>query len=262
MSYTNPLLEKAAATVNTVDDINKALDQHYAMLGKFLTGVGNDKWHLIVNGPAGSGKTEYTKKILSNNHASIISGTLSAIKLYIALYQNRRKGQVLIIDDTDKTLEDTECLEVLKAALDSQGNKSVDWNKYSTALAQYGVPDSFVFKGRVVIITNKHMSGGAKQTKAQVAIAPVLSRCQYFKAGLPSKEWEVAALRRMVETGEVRCFNEAGISVDVQNQIVDFVEEHADDLREISFRVLKKCLDLYLEDNTDWQFMALASMGV
>ena len=46
-----------------------------------------------------------------------ISGTLSAVDLFQRLHKFRKKGQALIIDDTDKILETTESLEVLKSAL-------------------------------------------------------------------------------------------------------------------------------------------------
>jgi len=263
MSYVNPILNRKAATVNSSVEIRSALTQHYNTLQNFIQGVADDKFHLIVNGPSGCGKTEYTRKVLdaAGANSSLVSGTMSAIKLYASLYQCRRKGQILVIDDTDTLLETTESLEVLKAALDSQGNKSVSWKKYSAALGKENLPDEFVYNGRLIIITNKHLSLN-DNTKAGAAILPVRKRFQYFPAGLPGKEWEVEAMRMFVDNGDVRCFNEANLTKQEQEDIMQFVDDNQDDLGRISFRSLVQCLELYQAYRQDWKDMALISLAV
>lgn len=263
MTYVNPMLARQVATHQTADAINSALDKHYNTLEMFIQGVADNKYHMIVNGPSGCGKTEYTRKVLdaSNANAVIVSGTMSPIKLYAALYQCRKPGTVLVIDDTDTLLEHTESLEILKAALDSQSNKPVAWKKYSTVLAKEGMPDEFIYHGRLIIITNKHLSLN-DNTKLGAQLVPVRKRFQYFPAGLPSKEWEVLAMRKFVEAGEVRVFNERNISKDAQQDIMQFVEDNADDLGRISFRSLVQCVELYEAHGEDWKDMALISLGV
>jgi hypothetical protein len=167
----------------------------------------------------------------------------------------------MIIDDTDTLLEQTESLEILKAALDSQGNKPVAWKKYSTVLAKEGIPDEFLYKGRLIIITNKHLSMN-DTTKIGSQLVPVRKRFQYFPAGLPSKEWEVLAMRKFVDSGDVRCFNERNIAKETQQEIMQFVEDNADELGRISFRSLVQCVELYEAHGEDWQDMALISLGV
>lgn len=262
MSYVNPILARQVATHQTTEEISNALDRHYATLEKFILGVAHDRYHMIVNGPSGCGKTEYTRKVLDNckSNAIIVSGTMSPIKLYAALYQCRKPGQVLVIDDTDTLLEQVESLEILKAALDSQKNKPVAWKKYSTLLAREGMPDEFVYHGRLIIITNKHLSTN-DNTKMGSQLMPVRKRFQYFPAGLPSKEWEVLAMKKFVDAGEVRVFNEAGLTKEQQDDIMLFVEENADDLGRISFRSLVQCVELFQAHGDDWKDMALISLG-
>ena len=260
-NYVNPILARKVATVNSREDIRNALDAHYAMLENFVKGVANNNFHLIVNGPSGCGKTEYTRNVLDavKSNSCIISGTMSSIMLYKALYETRRKGQVLVIDDTDTLLETTESLEILKAALDSQGNKPVCWKKYSHVLSKYDMPDEFIYNGRLIIITNKHLSVNDTTIKG-AQLVPVRKRFQYFPAGLPSKEWEIEAMRMFVEKGEVSCFNESQLPPEVQTEIMDFIDEHQDDLGRISFRSLVQCLELYQAYDTDWKDMALTSL--
>ena len=45
-----------------------------------------------------------------------VSGTISAVMLFGKLQEYNKPKNILVIDDSDATLEDTECLEVLKAA--------------------------------------------------------------------------------------------------------------------------------------------------
>jgi hypothetical protein len=263
MSYVNPILARQVASHQTPDAINDALDKHYKTLERFIQGVAMNKYHMIVNGPSGCGKTEYTRKVLDSVKANavMISGTMSPIKLYAALYECRKPGTILVIDDTDTLLEQTESLEILKAALDSQGNKPVAWKKYSTLLAKNGMPDEFLYKGRLIIITNKHLSMN-DTTKAGSQLVPVRKRFQYFPAGLPSKEWEVLAMRKFVEAGDVRIFNERNIPKNAQQDIMNFIEANADDLGRISFRSIVQCVELYEAHGEDWQDMALISLAV
>jgi len=264
--YVNPVLAKLAPKISSQDEIRKALDEHYDALVMFLEGVGNDRWHLIVNGPAGSGKTEFTSDVLGGmDNISIqrLSGTMSAVKLFTHLYKYRKKGQVTIIDDTDRILEDTECLEVLKASLDSHGKKAVDWSKYSVALGKENTPTSFIYEGRCVIITNKIIQTrmSTTPTKQQQQLAPLISRCNYFRAGLPSRDWEIEVLKMFMDGDRIRVFTEGNISKEVQKEIISFIEDNADDIREVSFRTVKQLLELYVANPNHWKNMAFASFG-
>ena len=45
--------------------------------------------------------------------------------MFVELQKAKEKGQITIVDDTDKILEDSECLDLLKGCLDSQEDKEV-----------------------------------------------------------------------------------------------------------------------------------------
>jgi len=273
MSYVSPFLAKLE--ISNLSDADRliALDRHYTQLRKFVKGVCEDKFHLIVNGDAGMGKTEITNEIVEKEAKAqpySISGTISPVKLFGKFQDARKKGNVLIIDDTDKVLEDQESLEVLKGVLDTRKDKIVDWEKYSTALQKSNKKSQFKYEGRCIIITNKVLRTAPQDTPTviQQRIAPVLSRCHYFKAGVPSNQWKIAAIR-MYQSGfvsefdgykyELRCFR--GVSEDDQNQIVQWLEDNGDDLREISFRTCAMLVELQKQEPDFWQEMAQSSLG-
>ena len=182
----------------------------------------------------------------------------------------RKKGSVLIIDDTDKVLEDQESLEVLKGVLDTRKDKIVDWDKYSTALQKSNKKSSFKYEGRCIIITNKLLRTAPDQTPTiqQQRVLPVLSRCHYFKAGVPNSQWKIESIRMHQEgmTSEfdgykyvLRCFQ--NVHPDIQNDIVEWLEDHSEDLREISFRTCAMLVELQKQEPDFWKEMAVSSLG-
>ena len=267
MSYVNPALERLSTKKLSKARIEKELDKHYQSLELFLRGVENNNWSMIVNGPAGSGKSEIVKEVLGDHDDCLkVSGSMSAVMLYTYMHKMKKKGQILIIDDTDKVLEDIECLEVLKAGLGSSG--AIDWSKYSNALQKTKTPKKFTYQGRMVIITNKSFKTqtehSTQMTRLQEAQSPLLSRVQYFRAGLPNAEWQIEALKFYQKREKLLCFqDEFGkqrVPMKVQNLLIKYISDNRDEVREISFRTLANLLELYEQDDKNWEMMANASL--
>ena len=290
MSFVDPLLAKMDISELTQDQRWEALDAHYDRLRKFLMMVAKGNKSLIVNGDAGMGKTEFTTEVIeeyaksNKKKCGKNSGTLTAVELYVKLHKFRKKGEVFIIDDTDRIFDTVESVEVLKAALDTTTkNKSVNWGKaYSQHLARHKCPTEFKYEGRVIIITNRNIRSAPTQTPTakQAMIAPLKSRMGYFPAGLPNNEWKVEALK-MFAAGyqskkdpnakpyKLRCRDDIILhekdklsppdkhSVEycrslVINEIIDFIAEHQDDLTEISFRTVYQAIGYRNEYPDDW----------
>lgn len=273
MSYVSPFLAKLDISNLSKEERREALDRHYTQLRKFVKGVCEDKFHLIVNGDAGMGKTEITHEVVgkcAKKDCVSISGTISAVKLFGKFQDARKPGQVMIIDDTDKVLEDQESLEILKGVLDTKKDKIVDWEKYSAALQKSNIKSQFKYEGRCIIITNKQLRTvpDATPTIQQQRILPVLSRCHYFKAGVPSSQWKIESIRMHREgyaskhddyKYELRCFKD--VDPKIQTEIIDWLEENADDIREISFRTCAMLVELQKQEPVFWKEMAEASLG-
>jgi hypothetical protein len=292
MSFVDPLLSKMDLSDLSQSERWEALDGHYDRLRKFLSMVAKGKKSLIVNGDAGMGKTEFTGDIIeayakrTGKKCGKNSGSLSAVELFVRLHKFRKEGEVFIIDDTDRIFDTVESVEVLKAALDTGKNNEVDWGKaYSAHLGRHKCPTNFTYKGKVIIITNRNIRSAPTQTPTakQAMLAPLKSRMGYFPAGLPNNEWKIEALR-MFASGyqskkdtkakpyELRCGKDIKLhkadqlpktdknwSVDsrriVLNEIIDFIQEHQDDLAEISFRTVYQAIGYRNEYPDDWKDM-------
>ena len=263
--YINNVLAKEAATVRSAAEMHEALNKHYTTLAQQVQGVAEGRWHLVINGPTGSGKTEFVKKVLgvyAETSPTFNSGSISAVGLYKLLFENRAKGQVLVIDDSDSIFDSTEAVEVLKAALDTQPSKTVSWTKYSQALAKDGVPTEFMYEGRIIIITNRVKDRKTPKNKTDRQLMPLWSRTMFFAAGLPNRAWEVESIKMFYAAGQVRCFVEKQIGAEGQSEIIDFVETHKEELNDINFRLLSQLSDLYLAFGKDGSWKDHALMGL
>lgn len=305
MSYVDPILAKNANETDSKKRV-EALDKHYDRLRRYIKMVTRGEGRsLIVNGDAGMGKTEFTSDIIeeyaeqSKSVCGFLSGTLSAVDLYARLYHHRKEGQVLVIDDTDKILENTESLEVLKAATDNKKNPKLTWGKaYSSHLNKMNVQTEFDYHGKVIIITNKMLRTAPDNnpTITQQRVQPLMSRVNYFRAGLPNNQWKIEAIK-MFASGkksehsdtiyELRCARHIrdvetddtleSIRIDpnilsdkpvsdrqkqILDEIIEFMENHQDELRELSFRTVANIIEIRNQEPDYWEDMTLANLGI
>jgi hypothetical protein len=172
----------------------------------------------------------------------------------------RNPDQILVIDDTDVVLEDTEMCDLLKAAIDTN-TKSVDYAKSnSAALRLAGVSNSFICQGRIILISNKHMSlHGSSKRQAQ-SIKPVRDRCMYVPAGL-NPEWTAEALIILYKNKMIRCFNESDLDECHKETILKFISEEVRHLPGLSFRTLITCMDMFKIDPVNWRSLVMMDQG-
>lgn len=284
MSTDRTLLQEHTKGVEP-ERIQELMHEHYEDLESLVRGVAENQFHLIINGNAGMGKTEITNDVLKKYNGkkkgfpkihkpAKLSGTTSAIALFAELQLHNEEGQITIIDDTDKVLEDTQMIDLLKGCLDTQSEKNVSWGKFSTALKKLDLDKSFEYKGRVIIITNKNLQFAEDETPsiARQNLEPLLDRCVYFRGGLPSPEFKMEAIKmfyngyRKHSRYQLRCFQEPlegypdGVPEDVQKEIIKFMDEHKKKLKLLSFRQVSTCVQLWKHDKKNWQRLATRTM--
>ena len=123
---------------------------------------------LILCGAPGVGKTFRVKKQLKENgykegdNLFTIKGKCTARKLYLALYDMRNKGDIVLIDDADSLVgpkADENCINILKAALDSSTDPEGRLVTYGIAGKLTDddgneVPKKCYVKSGVIVITN------------------------------------------------------------------------------------------------------------
>jgi len=217
---------------------------------------------LIVSGPPGVGKSFGVETILKEYDAmakiggqvktEIVKGSMTPIGLYQTLFNNSNEGDILVFDDCDSVLFDEVCLNMLKAVLDSGKKRTISWKAESSALRREGIPDRFDFKGGVIFITNVNFEN-VRSKKIQDHLAALMSRCHYIDLGMDSIDDKFIRINQIIRDGMLK---EYGFSKEFEKEIVDFMHENAQRLREISLRMVLKIADLAKMNFDNWKGLA------
>jgi len=118
---------------------------------------------LLITGMPGLGKTHTVVKTLESlgmvegEHYVHVKGRTTPGGMYITLYENSDK--LVLFDDCDSVFKDGDTVNLLKGALDSYDRRVISWVS-AKPLRSDGVflPTSFEFTGRVIFISNLHIS--------------------------------------------------------------------------------------------------------
>ena len=205
---------------------------------------------MVVTGPPGVGKSYGVESILEKNSLfdtlagnklrfETIKGASSAIGLYKILYNNADKNNVLVLDDCDTVLYDETSLNLLKAALDSCKKRKLCWNTDSALLRREGIPDSFEFNGSVIFITNLKFDNVRGKIKDH--LAAIMSRCHYLDLTMDTTREKVLRCRQIVADGML---NEYDFTKAEEEDVMDFMVDNKEKMREISLRMVTKLADL------------------
>ena len=240
-----------------MDNLERLKAQFNVMEG-LVTQVGQGTIRgLIVSGPAGVGKTfniERTLRNYVNNVAPLMgqearlelcAGHMSTVGLVEALWRNRDEASTLVLDDIDSVLEDVKALNLLKAALDSGNQRTISYMGQNAALKKIGVPQQFPFQGSVILITNQDMENCSG--KMAPHFKALVSRCYYFDLGFESDADALTWIKYVADT--------SGMLGDdhTKQDILAYMQEHLDELREISLRTAIKIKKVY---GPNWQQIA------
>ena len=205
---------------------------------------------MVVTGPPGVGKSFGVEQVLEKNSLfdtlagnklrfEVIKGASSAIGLYKVLYNNADKNSVLVLDDCDTVLYDETSLNLLKAALDSSKKRTLNWNTDSALLRREGIPDSFEFKGSVIFITN--LKFDKVRGKIKDHLDAIMSRCHYLDLTMDTMREKVLRCKQIVADGML---NEYQFNAEEQDDLMNFMFDNKEKMREISLRMVTKLADL------------------
>ena len=123
---------------------------------------------VIICGAPGIGKTYKCLRYLESKHYEnnknmhIIKGKCTPRNLYLDLYNYRRKGEIIFIDDADALIgpkAPEEVINILKAALDSTSSSDgriVSYRVSGQILDDNDqpIPKEFYYNGSVIVLTN------------------------------------------------------------------------------------------------------------
>jgi len=241
----------------TDEERSTRIRQRYSTLERMANRVaGGHLPSLIVSGPPGLGKSYTVEKVLkehkSDQEYDVMSGTISAVGLYIALYE-QREGGIVVLDDCDDVFRDETCLNVLKAVLDSSETRTVSWRKRAHWLEELDIPNKFDFEGTVVFCTNMDFEAAIrKKSNMSAHFEALIDRSLYLSLTMRTME---DFLMRLYHVGiEDKVLEANGLTEEQAQEVMDFVTTNAKNFYGLSIRLLMQIAYCYIDDPANWKF--------
>lgn len=225
----------------------------FEILNEMTEAVATNKVRaVIVSGPPGIGKSFGVESTLERfstfddiagrkRKFEMVKGAMSAIGLYKKLYEHKDPGHVVCFDDCDAILYDDLSLNLLKAALDSGKKRHLHWNTESRTLYNEGMPNNFEFEGGVIFITNIKFDN-VKSKKLQDHLQALQSRCHYLDLTIDSMRDRMLRIRQICRAGMLEKYS---MPRQAQEQMIQFIFDNRNKLREVSLRMVLKIADLW-----------------
>lgn len=215
--------------------------QHTEKIKSFISVIlSSDRFHMVVVvGPPGWAKTHSTREALNgvNTSYELIGAYTTPLALYNKMAENCSK--VLVIDDSAGIFNSAQSLAILNAAswpgVDNSLDRIVKWNSTS----ELAVCDSFVFTGKLIVITNS--------LPESPQIAALLNRSFLYRISISSSE--VSSLLRGAINRSLH-FEDKTKALSV----VEFLEAKAEelDMEKMSLRTLEQGYELATVAPDSW----------
>ena len=247
------------------EQIYERLGERFEILTEMTKAVkSGDIRAMIVSGPPGVGKSYGVEAVLEKDGLfdklaerkpkyEIVKGAMSALGLYAKLYEFSGEKNVIVFDDCDGVLMDELSLNILKGALDSSKKRTIAWNTDSRLLRSEGIPDRFEFKGAAIFITNIKFEH-VRSKKLRDHLDALESRCHYIDLQMDTSREKILRIKQVVKQNEMLADYE--FEPVVQDELIEFVEQNQDKLRELSLRMVLKLAGLRKSFPTAWKSMA------
>ncbi len=265
VSQDNTVKFKQPEIVETDEQAMDRIRERFEILTEMTKAcVSGDIRAMIVSGPPGVGKSfgveqEIDKACLFDQlagkrlRAEVVKGSATPIGLYQTLYKYSDANSVVVFDDCDSILLDDVALNLLKGALDSGKKRKISWLSESSTLRREGIPDQFEFKGSVIFITNLKFDT-MKSQKLRDHLDALQSRCHYLDLTLDTMRDKLLRIRQIAKDGVL--FADYDFEPAVQDDIISFMDENKNRLREVSLRMALKIADLRKMSVMNWKRLA------
>jgi len=231
------------------EQISKRIGERFEVLSTFTEACAMGSCRsMIVSGPAGLGKSHTVEQVLNEidptgERYTFVKGFVRATGLYKLLYQHSNEGQVLVLDDADSVFFDDISLNLLKAVCDTTGVRRVGWRAEGSLIDEdtgERMPRSFAFNGTVVFITNLDFDALIdKGHKLAPHLQALVSRSHYIDLAMKTKRDYLVRIKQVIDAGLL-----SGLDAGQRSDVVSFIEEEQDRLRELSLRMVIKIADV------------------
>jgi hypothetical protein len=182
----------------------------------------------------------------------VISGSITAVGLYQALW-NCREGGVILLDDIDEVFRDEVCLNLLKAALDSGKKRMLSWRKEANWLEAYGIARTFEFKGHVAFLTNIDFEAEInKGGKLAEHFKALIDRSYYLCLTLRTKRDFMIRIRQVAGGEEGMLCKHHGLTPEASEEVLDFITEHQHRFYNLSLRLADQIARMRAIDEDGW----------
>ena len=248
----------------TDTEILDRLAERFEILDEMTKAVKNGNVRaMIVSGPPGVGKSFGVESVLQKDGLfdtlaerkpkhEVCKGAMSAIGLYAKLYEFSAPGNVVVFDDCDSILMEDLSLNILKGALDSSERRFISWNTDSRLLRSEGIPDRFEFKGAAIFITNIKFEH-VRSKKLRDHLDALESRCHYIDLQMDTNREKILRIQQIARDGDM--LDRYEFEQIQKDEVIEFITENQDKLRELSLRMVLKIADLRKSFPKNWAAM-------
>jgi hypothetical protein len=256
--------QTADVTVQQTDEeMLQEMSTRFDIMAKIIRGAAEGVYRAaIISGAGGVGKTHTIRKILEHFkdkgkiQTEKVSGYMTAVNLFKLLWRNRTKTSIIILDDADGILDDPTGLQLLKAALDTSPVREISWMSESRALKEDDVPQTFIFEGSMIFITNRNMQGEVDmgRSKNTAHLEALMTRTHYVDLKLHTPRQKVLWIEHMVRSQHILAA--AGLNKEQIEVVLNYIKEHRDKLRTLSLRTAMQIGEYILSEGNKWKAMA------
>lgn len=250
-----PLTAKVTMPPNTVVPSRFSINQRFGFVTDMVNMVAQGQQaSVVICGPGGLGKSHTVMSALkargfqdvtladegavkSRKSYTVVKGYSTAKGLFRLLWEN--KDGVLVFDDCDSVLKDPVSLSLLKSALDSYSRRVITWR---ADFKDDEIPNSFLFTGRVVFISNMNT--------LQLDQA-IVTRSLCVDLSMTTQQ-KVERMQHLILNAEFMPEYTAEHKADAM-QLIARVQ---DTIKELSLRTLIQCVKIRTAGTRNWAELA------
>lgn len=258
--------EITTGDARTDTEISQELKETFDILSSMTNAVANGVVKgLVVSGPAGIGKSHTVETTLKETlgvvadligspaQYEVIKGNTSALNLYCMLYRYSSEGSVLILDDIDSALYDEDCLNLLKAVLDTKKTRRVHWGTTTYILEREEVPSSFDFQGGVIFLTNINWQN-PRSPRIANHLQAILSRVHYLNLDMDTMRERIIHIKNVVYHSNM--LSEYDFTSHEVDELMTWLIGNVEKLQSVDLRTVLKAADLMKAMPDTWKSRA------